>query len=198
MEFYWDNGGKLKIQVHWKKNQLLNYLNKESNHTKAAFKSILNGVLKRLTKLTSIMRDNAKNGINELYLNITMKLAKAGLDMNILQPWRNYGKIHMIGKKKNEKRKGKRGGKRNVYFCIRLSQLWRENIKSVIKIPQKYHGLKWFLVRMYHRWFPNLGEILKVDMVVKIREIIGSKYFPNRECNSNSKTKVKGTCAYGC
>ena len=47
----------------------------------------------------------------------------------------------------------------------------------------------------YHQ-FPNLGEILQGDLVGKIRKVIGSKGFLNRECNCNYTTKVKGTCAY--
>ena len=47
----------------------------------------------------------------------------------------------------------------------------------------------------YHR-LPNLGEILQGDMVGKLRKLIELKDFLNRECNCNSTTKVKGTCAY--
>ena len=43
---------------------------------------------------------------------------------------------------------------------------------------------------------PNIAEILQDDTVGKFRKIIGLKYFLNRECNCNSTTKVKVTCAY--
>ena len=49
---------------------------------------------------------------------------------------------------------------------------------------------------MSYRRFPNLGEILRGDMVGKLREGIGSKDFLYRGCNCSSTTKVKGECAY--
>ena len=101
-----------------------------------------------------------------------------------------------ISGRKRKKRKRNRGGRRNAYFCIGLSQLWREKIHSVIKRPQKSHGLTFLRVRMYYPRFHNLGEILQGDMVGKFRKGIRSKYFLNRECNCNSTTKVKVTCAY--
>ena len=63
LELFWDKSGNLEFQVHWEKNQLLKYLNKESTHTKAKFKVIPNGVLNRLTKLTSGTEENAKMSI---------------------------------------------------------------------------------------------------------------------------------------
>ena len=47
----------------------------------------------------------------------------------------------------------------------------------------------------YHR-FPNLGEIPQGDMVGKLRKVIGSKHFLNRECICSSTTKVKVTFYY--
>ena len=47
----------------------------------------------------------------------------------------------------------------------------------------------------YHQ-FPNIGEILRGDIVDKIRKGIGTNEFQNRECYFNSTTKVKGTCEY--
>ena len=59
LELFWDDSGRLGFQVHQKKNQLLKYLNKESTHTKATFKAILNGFLNGSAKLTSRIEDNA-------------------------------------------------------------------------------------------------------------------------------------------
>ena len=82
----------------------------------------------------------------------------------------------------------KRDVKRNSYFCIGLSQLWRDKIHNVIKRPQKPYGLKWIRVRFSYHRFPNLEEILQGDIVGKIRKGIGSKYIPNRDCNCSSMT----------
>ena len=48
----------------------------------------------------------------------------------------------------------------------------------------------------YHQ-LPNLGAILKGDLVSKIRNVIGLKDIINCECNCNSATKLKGKYAYG-
>ena len=100
-------------------------------------------------------------------------------------------------KNKKEKRKGKRGGKLNSYLCIKFSKLLWENIHSVIKRTQKEHDLKWPWVRMSYHKFPNLGEIPQGDLVGNIKKGIGSKDFPNHECDCNYTTKVKVTCNYG-
>ena len=123
---------------------------------------------------------------------------KRGSTWMFLQPWINCEKIQTSRrKKKKEKHKIKRGGKRDTYFCIWLSQLWQEKIHSFIKRLQKHHGLRWIRVRIYYHWFPNLGEILQGDIVGKIRKRIGLKYFLNLECKCNSTIKVKGKCANG-
>ena len=71
--------------------------------------------------------------------------------------------------------KRKRGGRRNSYFFIGFSQLWREKIYSVIKKLQKSHGLQWLRVKMSYHRFPNIDEILQGDMIGKLKEGIGLK-----------------------
>ena len=65
LELFWDDSGRLEIQVHQKKNQMLKYLNKEITHTKVTFKDFPSGVLNRLAKLTSITEENSTMSINE-------------------------------------------------------------------------------------------------------------------------------------
>ena len=74
--------------------------------------------------------------------------------------------------------------------------MWQEKIHSVIKILQKYYGLKWILVRIYYHRLSNIGEILQGDILGKPRKGIVSKDFLNREYNCSSTTKLKVTCAY--
>ena len=57
--------------------------------------------------------------------------------------------------------------------------------KSIVSLKESYHR------------FPNIGEILKGDMIGKLRKVSVSKDFLNRECNCISTTKVEGKCAYG-
>ena len=81
--------------------------------------------------------------IKERYHDHANALARAGLGIKnfttLKELWDNADDQE---KKKTEKRKRKRGGKRNAYFCIGFSQLWREKSNSVIKELQKYHDIK--------------------------------------------------------
>ena len=80
MEMYWrEEDETLQFKVHLKKNQVLKYLNRGSAHTKAVFKSIPYGVVRRLTILTSITPENENVPINELYPVHTAALENAGL-----------------------------------------------------------------------------------------------------------------------
>ena len=53
--------------MHLKPNQVLKYLNKGSAHTNACFKAIQNGVLRRLTVLTSLTPKNENLILDKLY-----------------------------------------------------------------------------------------------------------------------------------
>ena len=75
---FWRNN-ELKFRVHLKQNQQLKYLNQGSAHTKATFKSIPNGVIKRLATLTSLTPENKNKTIKELYPAHTKALELAGL-----------------------------------------------------------------------------------------------------------------------
>ena len=90
----------------------------------------------------------------------------------------------------------KRGWRRNAYFCIVFSQLWRDKIHSFIKRHQKSHGLRWIQVRISCHQLRNIGQILQGHMVGNIVKGIELKDSLNRGYNCNSTTKVKGTCSY--
>ena len=66
LEMYWRDED-LQFRVHLKPNQELKYLNQGSAHTKATFKAIPHGVLRRLTLLTSVNEDNKNTTLDELY-----------------------------------------------------------------------------------------------------------------------------------
>ena len=57
---------KLLFGVHLKENQALKYLNTDSQHTRATFKAILSGVIKRLSKLTNITEENENLTIDKI------------------------------------------------------------------------------------------------------------------------------------
>ena len=96
--------------------------------------------------------------INPGNIIYTNALDIAGLSMNYfptLKKW--WENAYEREKKRKEKLKRKMGGRLNAYLYIKFSQLWLYKIHSVIKNPQKPHGLKWLrLIMSYHR-LPNLG-----------------------------------------
>jgi hypothetical protein len=65
--------------VHLKPNQQLKYLNKGSVHTNACFKAILDGVHKRLAKLTTITDENKNKKLDEAHPLHFKALKHAGL-----------------------------------------------------------------------------------------------------------------------
>ena len=60
---------------------MLEYLNKESTHTKATFEAIPNGVLNILAKITSRTEENAKMSIKERCPDHDNSLARVGIGM---------------------------------------------------------------------------------------------------------------------
>jgi hypothetical protein len=67
MELSWDKEGVLKFGVHMKPNQQLKYLNTGSAHTPGCFKAIMTGVCYRLTKLTTVNKNNEDMKLDEIY-----------------------------------------------------------------------------------------------------------------------------------
>ena len=79
MELYWDRNDSLAFKVHMKENQVLKYLNKGSCHTSNCFKAIPNGVLKRLSKLTTRSPSNLDSKLDNLYPDHAKALRTANL-----------------------------------------------------------------------------------------------------------------------
>ena len=112
-----------------------------------------------------------------------------------MEIWKKADALKM---KKDAKRKKRSGGReRSTYSCIGFSKIWREKIYNIIKKLRDSNGIKWLRTRMSYHRFPNLGELLQGDLVIKIRRNLASKDFIDTECNCNTNTKVKGKCAYG-
>ena len=88
-------------------------MNKESNHRKATFKAVHNGVLNRFAKITSRTEENSNIQVNKLYIAHTSALNKACINLNNTPLWDNCGKIQTISRKTNNRRKVR---ERRKYF----------------------------------------------------------------------------------
>ena len=65
MKLFWRR--KIQHTDSLKPNQQLKYLNSDSNHIPSCFQSNSRGVLKRLSKLTTMAEENQMSSLDELY-----------------------------------------------------------------------------------------------------------------------------------
>ena len=79
MEMFWAECGDLHFQVHLKKDQRLQHLNKGSNHQCSAFAAIPRGVFIRLARLTRTTDANKDMPLDERYPLHATALRQAGL-----------------------------------------------------------------------------------------------------------------------
>ena len=118
LEFFWNADGELEYQVHQKPKQKLKFLNKRGTHMNATFNTTPNGIFYRLTKLTSITKNNAQMKIYERYQVHAKALYKARLDPKtfptLKEIWKKLGASKLNNDTKREKRIG--GRERNTYF----------------------------------------------------------------------------------
>ena len=206
LEMYWRDED-LQFRVHLKPNQELKYLNQGSAHTKATFKAIPHGVLRRLTLLTSVNEDNKNTTLDELYPKHIEALEKAGLPLPSVYPTLNEAveklKIDIAEKESKEdqskKMKKAKDNNRATYFCIGVSTgFWKTPISVTIRELSKKHGLTWLRPKMSNHRFTNLGEMLNSDLSKKVMMNIYDEEGEDRECNCNSSSKCEnGECLYG-
>ena len=204
MNIAWSNSGNLSFSVYRKPGQELKYLNHDSTHTKATSKSIPNGVLTRLSRLTSITDENKDTKMDILYPSHAEALSTAGLAPKIYPTLGEVRKKDLLNKVAKEKRKlehrspSSKGIGRTTYFCIAYSKFWKEKIHSRIKKLKKAYGLTWLRVSMAYSRFPNLREIFQGDLSKKLTDGLLSLDLMDRpcNCNKNSRCPTTGLCAY--
>ena len=181
-EFLWNADGELEYQVHQKPYQKLKYMNKGSTHTNAMFNAIPSGIFYRLAKLTSIMKKNAQTKIDEWYVGHHKALSKAELDPKIFPTLKEIWKKADASKLSNDAKQETRseGRERTTKFCKGFSMIWRENIYKFNRKLGDSNGIKLLHTRMSYHIPPNLGELLKLYLVSKVRRVLASKDFLDR------------------
>ena len=135
---YWYHSD-LAFKVHLKENQILNYVDADSTHTKPCLKAILSGVIRRLTALTTVTPENQDTTIDKLYPDHIAALRRAkliphGFRFPILGTNQKTVELQNREKEKNKtnpspqyqaaEAKRKRSKKRMVWFCIGFSTIW--------------------------------------------------------------------------
>ena len=79
IEMYWYQEESLSFKVHRKPNQILNYVSRDSTHTKHCHASILNGVIRMLSTITTVTDENKNLTIDTLCPDYAEALIRAGL-----------------------------------------------------------------------------------------------------------------------
>ena len=197
MELSWNHDEKLNFKVHMKENQILKYLNKGSCHTSNCFKAILNGVFKRLSKLTSKTKSNLNLKLDKLYPDHAKALRTANLAPSSFPTMKEIiEKTECENEKKNAREKKKRSTSRQAYFCIGQSKVWsgKHAIHAKIKKLRDKYNLKWLRTSMSYHKFSNLREQFQGVLGAKLLKGIGSLDFDTLPCNCNVRTKVDDRC----
>ena len=204
-ELRFDGNGELKFGVHFKKDFKTKYVGQESMHTKECLKAIKTGVGIRVSGLTSRTPQNEDQTICELYPSIRLALSEAGLlkkneklpKLGSLLDSRERDQAKAMAKRMKRKK-----DIRTIYIPESYSGDWRAIPTHVLatKLAKKY-GLDWVRIRMSHKRFRNLKEMLLADCTSKVMENV--KYFDKGQvkpykkmCNCSKSTFVGGECAF--
>ena len=199
MEMFWHDNGKLAYRVHLKPNQQLKYLNRGSAHTPGCFKAIPNGVMKRLTKLTSVDESNYDSKLEELY-----PVHFAALEHSKLVKPNTTPTLGELTKKMEEekldtvsqalKKRRERDRKRAIYFKIGYSDFWKKPIHKTLKeIKSRFPSLSWLRISMSYHRFTNIREHFQGDLNSKLNDGLRSLDFEDLDCNCRNRE----ACPYG-
>ena len=205
MEMYWNDMHDLKFKVHMKPNQVLKYLNSDSTHMPSTFRAIPNGVLQRLSKLTSKNHKLDNTKVNEIYPKHAAALKIAGIAPEVFPTFLELEKIRnkITKSEKEEKTKAKeKKRKRNTFFCIGVSKASQQSkqhppFHAIIKKLRDNYNLKWLRISMSYHRFTNLAQAFQGDLTTKLVKNVKSLDFDDEPCNCNRASKINGECAYG-
>ena len=142
MALFW-NKDKLSTRIHLKPNEQLKYLNYDSTHTPSCFKSISKGVLKRLSKLTTITQENIKVSMKDLYPQHFKALEIADLSINNIPSFEEQLEKNKSDESKKKRKLGepKEVDTRHIYFCVGYSKFWPRPVHVTINLLIKQYKL---------------------------------------------------------
>lgn len=200
-EMYWNEQEELEFRVHLKPNQQLKYLNKGSCHTSECFRSIQQGVQKRLAKITTKTEENANQTLDDIYPDHFAALYQADLVSNViptLAKAQAEQETELIsGENAALKKKRERDRKRSIPFTVGQCTFWKVPIHVTIKkIKARFPSLSWLRISMSYRRFSNFGEMLQGDLSSKLNKRVISLDFESLPCNCRVKDE-EGNCLYG-
>lgn len=100
--------------------------------------------------------------------------------------------------RKNSLERARQLKKRQTFFCIGASDVWRgkDAIHTTIKKLKSKHNIKWLRLSMSYHRFPNVAEAFSGDLNGKLNKGIGSKDFEDLPCNCNAASKINGECIF--
>ena len=187
---------ELKFRVHLKENQLLKYSNLGSNHSGVTFKATPQGVLRRLTGLTSITPKNQNMKLDKLYPGHADDLQKANLiNSNFKFPTlqESLAKIQEADTDPTQEEsqpqdlakqaKHSRDKARTTWFVIGYSKIWGLPIVKRLEKLRKKYKLTWLRNQMVYSKFNNLGQKFNSNLIGKVMEGIDDEEKMNAPYN---------------
>ena len=215
MEMRWAETNELHFQVHLKKDQRLQYLNKGSNHRYSTFEAIPRGVFIRLARLTTITDANRDMPIDERYPLHAAALRQAGLaaaggfptlgEARLLDSeYRQDAAIAADLEDSDEDsicskpdRQSYQPG-RDTFVKFGFSRFWSVPLHAKLKELRVKYGLKWLRIRMAYHCFPNLQSIFSADLGRKVMRGVSSEDCADADCNCQARFHIRdGQCIYG-
>lgn len=197
VEMYWHEKD-LAFKVHRKENQTLNYVSKDSTHTKACFASIIAVVVCRLSLLTTVTKETQDTTINQLcpdhaaaqkranvvpqnYNYPTLKKSQKEIHIQIKQKISNTTNPSKEYQASETKKKCDK--KWTTLFCIGYSKMWGLPISPKIRKLCKQFDMIWLQVSMSYHQFPNLSQNFNSDLNNKVMENVYDKIYEDQKCN---------------
>ena len=205
MKMSWSTTGKLSFKAFAKPGQKILYVDNKSTHRRSCLRAIPNGVLKRLSRLTSDDgAETATKSIDDIYPMHIEALREAKLLPSKEFP--DIPRMHELWKKnkRDEKKKingekKKKRDKRCVYFVMGFSKFWSNMLEPLHRTIDRIlstNNLKWLRTRVSYRKYSNLGELFNADLVTKLNKDLLSLDFMKRPCNCATRSKINGQCPY--
>ena len=101
-------------------------------------------------------------------------------------------------RKPRRKRRKKRHRARGVNFTVGFtSRFWGGTpIHATLKRLRKKYGLRWLRILMAYRRFPNVRELYRGDLDLKLNKGLTSEETRPRPCNCIAPNKRDGKCVY--
>ena len=195
------NDSIITHEAHFKENQRIKHLSKESTHKETVFHATPRGVFNRLSLLTTFNDSNTNKRVDELHPTHAKALVQAGimkknefpiLSECVKEPSKLKAPLIDSVEKFNY------DYDRTSHFTIGCCNAWKHNFTPrLIKRLKNKHQMTWIRTRMACRRFENIEELMISHANNMVMKNWMSRDFKQRDCNCNvANEDAKGKCMF--